>query len=172
MRYSSYVMLLAPFGMVAAFLATLLGGGWKSIGSLATFVLDAVVAQLFMDIVIYGSLLLIFRIPMGAFFRATRQALAIAFTATSSAAALPKALGGMEKFGVRTSPEAITRGQRRLGDSPRQLCNSERHTADLPIAFGDAATAAGSGRHHRHGAYTGQCPRQLSGPRDPRPLGG
>ena len=101
MRYSSYVMLLAPFGMVAAFLATLLGGGWKSIGSLATFVLAAVVAQLFMDIVIYGSLLLIFRIPMGAYLRATRQALAIAFTTTSSAAALPKALGGMEKFGVR-----------------------------------------------------------------------
>ena len=101
MRYSSYVMLLAPFGMVAAVLATLLGGGWKSIGSLATFVLAAVVAQLFMGIVVYGSLLLIFRIPMGAFLRATRQALAIAFTTTSSAAALPKALEGMEKFGVR-----------------------------------------------------------------------
>lgn len=101
LRYSSYVMLLAPFGMVAAVLATLLGGGWKSINSLATFVLAAIVAQLFMGIVVYGSLLLLFRIPVGAFLRATRQALAIAFTTTSSAAALPKALEGMEKFGVR-----------------------------------------------------------------------
>ena len=54
-----------------------------------------------MGMVVYGSLLLIFRIPMGAFLRATRQALVIAFTTTSSAAALPKALEGMEKFGVR-----------------------------------------------------------------------
>jgi len=101
LAYSGYVMKLAPVGMIAAIAATLLGGGWKSVNSLAGFVLAAVVAQLFMGIFVYGSLLLIFRIPIGAFLRATRQALGIAFTTTSSAAALPKALEGMERFGVR-----------------------------------------------------------------------
>jgi proton glutamate symport protein len=99
--YAHYVMKLAPVGMIAAVVAQLLGGGWKSVGSLTKFVLAAVVAQLVMGVVIYGLLLLLFRIPVGAFLRATRQALGIAFATTSSAAALPKALEGMEAFGVR-----------------------------------------------------------------------
>lgn len=97
--YSNYVMKLAPAGMIAAVLVTLLGGGWKSVNSLAGFVLAAVVAQLAM-VVVYWLLLIGFGIPVGAFLRATRQALGIAFTTTSSAAALPKALEGMERFGI------------------------------------------------------------------------
>jgi proton glutamate symport protein len=99
--YAQYVMKLAPVGMIAAVVAQLLGGGWKSVGTLTKFVLAAVVAQLVMGVVVYGLLLLLFRIPVAAFLRATRQALGIAVATTSSAAALPKALEGMEGFGVR-----------------------------------------------------------------------
>ena len=37
--YAHFVMKLAPVGMIAAVVAQLLGGGWKSVGSLARFVL-------------------------------------------------------------------------------------------------------------------------------------
>ncbi len=99
--YANFVMKLAPVGMIAAVVAQLLGGGWKSVNSLASFVLAAVVAQLVMGVVVYGILLVLFRIPLAAFLRATRQTLGIACATTSSAAALPKALEGMERFGVR-----------------------------------------------------------------------
>lgn len=99
--YASYVMKLAPLGMIAAVLATLLGGGAKSVNSLAGFVAAAIIAQLLMGIVVYGLLLILFRIPIGNFLKATRQAIIIALTTTSSAAALPKALEGMERYGLR-----------------------------------------------------------------------
>lgn len=97
--YARIVMKLAPYGMVGALLAVMLGGGWKSVGSLAGFVLAAVVAQLSM-VVVYLVVLVGFGIPVGRFLGATRAAVGIAIATTASAAALPKALEGMEKFGV------------------------------------------------------------------------
>jgi proton glutamate symport protein len=99
--YAGIVMRLAPYGMVAAVLVTLLGQGMKAIAELGKFVLAAVLAQLFMGVVIYGLVALLARVPLGRFFRSVRGALAIAFTTTSSAAALPKALEGMEQYGIR-----------------------------------------------------------------------
>ncbi len=78
-----------------------MGGGWKSVNSLALFVAAALSAQLFMGVVVYGALLLLPRIPVWSFIQCTREALGIAFTTTASAAALPKAIQGMERFGVR-----------------------------------------------------------------------
>ena len=101
MEYARYVMKLAPLGMIAAVVATLMGGGWKSVNSLSLFVMAAVSAQLFMGIVVYGTVLLLFRIPVWRFARCTREALGIALATTASAAALPKAIEGMERFGVR-----------------------------------------------------------------------
>ncbi len=101
MEYARYVMKLAPFGMVAAVVATLMGGGWKSVDSLSLFVVAAITAQLFMGIVVYGAVLFLFRIPVVSFVRCTREAVGIALATTASAAALPKAIKGMERFGVR-----------------------------------------------------------------------
>lgn len=53
-----------------------------------------------MGVVVYLTLLLIFRIPVWKFFVCRRQALSIAAATRSSAAALPKALEGMERFGL------------------------------------------------------------------------
>lgn len=99
--YAGIVMRLAPYGMVAAVLVTLLGQGTKAIAGLGKFVLAAVLAQLFMGLVVYGLVALLVRVPLGRFFRSVRAALMIAFTTTSSAAALPKALEGMERYGIR-----------------------------------------------------------------------
>ena len=94
-------MKLAPAGMAAAVLATSIGGGWKSVNSVSLFVVAAVAAQLFVGVVVYLPRLLIFRIPVWKCFVCTRQALGIALATRSSAAALPEALEGMDRFGLR-----------------------------------------------------------------------
>lgn len=99
--YAAIVMRLAPYGMVAAVLVTLLGQGSKAIAGLGSFVLAAVLAQLFMGVTVYGLVAVLLRLPLRRFFASVRAALVIAFTTTSSAAALPKALEGMERYGIR-----------------------------------------------------------------------
>lgn len=101
MGYAKIVMKLAPFGMVAAVLVTLIDNAGKSLESLARFVAAALSAQLFMGLVVYGAVIAVARIPLGRFLSSTKSALGIALTTTSSAAALPKAIEGMEAFGVR-----------------------------------------------------------------------
>ena len=49
---------------------------------------------------VLGSVAMLFRIPMGAFYRAAREPFLIAFSTASSEAALPRALENMEQFGV------------------------------------------------------------------------
>jgi proton glutamate symport protein len=99
MAYAKVVMKLAPFGMIAAVLVTLLNGGMDSVRSLAGFVVAALAAQFGM-IGVYLLVLLAIRTPIGKFLKNTRDAVVIAMTTTSSAAALPKALEGMERFGL------------------------------------------------------------------------
>ncbi|MDA2914865.1 dicarboxylate/amino acid:cation symporter, partial [Acidobacteriia bacterium AH_259_A11_L15] len=49
---------------------------------------------------LYPLLCLWFRLPLAAYYRAIKEPFAIAFATTSSAAALPKAMEVMERFGV------------------------------------------------------------------------
>ncbi|MBM3760154.1 MAG: dicarboxylate/amino acid:cation symporter [Acidobacteria bacterium] len=102
MSYATVVIKLAPFGMVAAVTVTLLNGGVDSVRGLTSFVIAALAAQFGM-IAVYFLILLGIRTPIGAFLRHTRNAIVIAMTTTSSAAALPKALEGMERLGLERS---------------------------------------------------------------------
>jgi proton glutamate symport protein len=99
-RFTSYVMLFAPFGVMAAIAATV---GGKGLGILTTLALLVGTMYLglaiFVLVVIVGVMLLI-RVPPLAFLRAVREPVLIAFTTASSEAALPKALEAMERFGV------------------------------------------------------------------------
>ncbi len=99
--YARMVMKLAPVGMVAAVVATVLGGGWRAVETLARFVGWALAAQLVMGVVVYGLILVGFGVPVGRFLNAVKEAAGIAMLTTSSAAALPKAIEGMERFGIR-----------------------------------------------------------------------
>ena len=105
MGYAKIVMKLAPLGMIAAVTVTTIDSAGKGFESLARFVLAAISAQLFMAVVVYGLVMAVARLPLRRFFSATRSALGIALTTTSSAAALPKAIEGMERFGIR--PELL-----------------------------------------------------------------
>ncbi len=106
-RYAHYVMKLAIPGMIAAIAYTALSGGWESARGLGRFVAAALAAQLTMGVAVFGAIALLSRVPLVRFLRETREALLLALTTTSSAAALPKAMEGMERFGVSRDSLAI-----------------------------------------------------------------
>lgn len=99
-RYTDYVMLLAPVAVFAAAAGMAAGGGRQTLEGLAGFVLLAWLVQAgFLVVVLVGGLALC-RVPLGRFARYAREPFVVAFATTSSAAALPKTLENLERFGV------------------------------------------------------------------------
>jgi proton glutamate symport protein len=99
-RFTAYVMLFAPVGVLAAIAATVGGHGIAilvTLGKLVVVMYGALV--IYVLVAVIGAALLV-RVPIGAFFRAIREPFLIAFTTASSEAALPKALEAMERFGA------------------------------------------------------------------------
>ena len=98
-QYTRYVMLLAPFGVGAAMAVTV---GSKGIGVL--FGLGKLIVTLYAALLVFllvlAGIMLLFRIPFRRFLAAIREPGLIAFSTTSSEAALPRALENMERFGV------------------------------------------------------------------------
>ena len=99
-RYTSYVMCLAPFGVAAAIAVTVASKGSSVLLGLGKLVLTMYAAQFVFVTLVLGSIVTLFRIPAGAFYRAVREPFLIAFSTASSEAALPLALENMERFGV------------------------------------------------------------------------
>lgn len=99
-RFTAYVMMFAPLGVMAAMAATV---GGRGLGILLT--LGKLVGVMYLGLVIFlfvviGGVALLIRVPFFTFLRAIREPFLIAFTTASSEAALPKALEVMAKFGV------------------------------------------------------------------------
>ncbi len=99
-RYTNYVMYLAPLGVAAAIAVTVAGKGWSVLLGLGKLVLTMYAAQAVFVTLVLGSIVMLFRIPAGAFYRAVREPFLLAFSTASSEAALPVALENMEQFGV------------------------------------------------------------------------
>jgi proton glutamate symport protein len=99
-RYTNYVMYLAPLGVGAAIAVTVGSKGFGVLYGLAKLVLTMYAAQIIFVTVVFGSVVMLFRIPAAAFVRAVREPFLIAFSTASSEAALPRALENMEQFGV------------------------------------------------------------------------
>ena len=99
-RYTKYVMYLAPFGVGAAIAVTIGSKGAGVLLSLGKLVGTLYLAQALFVLLVLGSALALFRVPLPAFFRAVRQPFLLAFSTASSEAALPLALENMERFGV------------------------------------------------------------------------
>lgn len=98
-KFTGYVMLFAPFGVMAAVAATV---GKMGVGILIT--LGKLVLLMYGGLVVFAVLVLgavsvIIRVPFLAFLKAVKEPFLIAFTTASSEAALPKALEVMERFG-------------------------------------------------------------------------
>jgi proton glutamate symport protein len=99
-KFTGYVMVFAPIGVMAAIAATV---GSKGIAIL--FTLGKLVALMYIGLALFvlivmGGVSYLIRVPFFTFVRAIREPFLIAFTTASSEAALPKALEVMERFGV------------------------------------------------------------------------
>lgn len=99
-KFTNIVMLLAPLGIAGAIAYTLSTTGFGVLSNLGELVATLYVAL----IVFIGGVLLpvalFARIPIRAFVRAVAEPATIAFSTTSSEAALPRAMEAMEAFGV------------------------------------------------------------------------
>ncbi len=99
-KFTGYVMLFAPIGVMAAIAATVGAKGLGILISLGKLVLTMYVGLAIFVVLVLVAVSLIFRIPIIPFLRAIREPFLIAFTTASSEAALPKSLEQMERFGV------------------------------------------------------------------------
>ncbi len=99
-RYTHFVMYFAPFAVGAAMASTVASNGLGVLFGLSKLIVTAYAAQLLYAVGILGTILLLARVPMRRFYQAAREPFVVAFATTSSAAALPKALENMERFGI------------------------------------------------------------------------
>lgn len=102
-KYTEYVMKIAPFGVACAMAATVGQHGVEVLFSLGKLVGTLYLALAIFVIGILLPIALLARIPLMKFAGAVREPFIIAFSTTSSEAALPKAMLAMEKIGVPRS---------------------------------------------------------------------
>jgi proton glutamate symport protein len=98
-KFTGYVMLFAPVGVMAAIAATVGKMGLGILFTLAKLVLLMYGGLVVFAIVVIGGVSYLIRVPFFTFLKAVREPFLIAFTTASSEAALPKALEIMERFG-------------------------------------------------------------------------
>ncbi len=99
-KLTNYVMRFAPFGVAAAMAHTIGTQGPGVLLSLGGLILSYYISLLLFVIFVFGSVVLIARLPTLQFIRAVREPAAIAFATTSSESAMPKAMQAMERLGV------------------------------------------------------------------------
>jgi proton glutamate symport protein len=99
-KFTGYVMKFAPFGVGAAMAATVGHIGLGVLLNLGMLVGSLYIALAIFIIFAFGSVILIFRLPLKKFIQAVREPFTLAFATTCSEAALPKALEAMERLGV------------------------------------------------------------------------
>ena len=102
-KFTNYVMMFAPIGVGAAMAHTIGTQGPAVLINLGKLIGSLYLALIIFVILIFGTVILITRIPLRQFFRAVREPAALAFATTSSESALPKAMQAMERFGVPPS---------------------------------------------------------------------
>src|SRR5690606_36286390 len=68
--------------------------------ALARLLLTLYCALLAFGLIVFGGVMLLFRIPVRQFYKAIKEPVSIAFATTSSESALPKAMENMERLGV------------------------------------------------------------------------
>ncbi len=99
-KLTNYVMRFAPFGVGAAMAHTVAAQGPGVLVSLSHLILAFYLALIIFVLLIFGSVILIARLPAWQFIRAVREPAALAFATTSSESAMPKAMQAMERLGV------------------------------------------------------------------------
>lgn len=99
-KVTHIVMLYAPIGVGAAIAYTIGQGGLSVLQNLAFLVFTLYVALAVFYVAVLIPVMLMFRIPILGFLKAIKEPALIAFSTTSSEAALPRAMECVEEFGV------------------------------------------------------------------------
>ena len=99
-KFTNIVMRYAPIGVFAAMAYTIGHGGFGILYNLAWLVATLYIALAAFYLFVLVPAMLLFRIPVGKFFTAVKEPAVIAFSTTSSEAALPRAMEAMERLGV------------------------------------------------------------------------
>ncbi|HTK82165.1 MAG TPA: cation:dicarboxylase symporter family transporter [Bacteroidota bacterium] len=99
-KFTGIVMRYAPIGVGAAIAVTVGSKGLSVLINLGLLIVTMYVALAFFVVIVFGAVVLIFRLPVKAFVSAIKEPALIAFSTTSSEAALPKAMEVMERLGV------------------------------------------------------------------------
>ena len=99
-KFTNIVMLFAPFGIAGAIAYTIANTGFGVLYNLGQLVATFYVALVVFIVGVLLPTALIARVPIRTFIRAVAEPATIAFSTTSSEAALPRAMESMEGFGV------------------------------------------------------------------------
>jgi Na+/H+-dicarboxylate symporter len=106
-KFTNIVMKYAPIGVAAAMAYTIGKGGFGVLYSLAWLVGSFYIALAAFYLLVLLPVMILFRLPIGKFVQAVREPAVIAFSTTSSEAALPRAMEAMERLGVPRSTVAF-----------------------------------------------------------------
>ena len=99
-KFTNIVMKYAPIGVGAAIAYTVGHGGLGVLRNLAWLIATLYIALALFVLLVLVPVILLFRIPLGKFVKAVKEPAVIAFSMTSSEAALPRAMEVMERLGV------------------------------------------------------------------------
>ncbi len=99
-KFTNIVMKYAPVGVAAAIAVTVGNKGLSVLVNLGLLVVSLYIALIIFVVFVFGGVALIARIPIRKFISAVKEPALIAFSTTSSEAALPKAMLAMEALGV------------------------------------------------------------------------
>jgi proton glutamate symport protein len=99
-KFTNIVMKYAPVGVAAAIAVTVGNKGLSVLVNLGLLVLSLYVALTIFVVFVFGGVALIAGVPIRKFINAVKEPALIAFSTTSSEAALPKAMLAMEALGV------------------------------------------------------------------------
>ena len=99
-KFTGIVMKFAPVGVGAAIAVAVGSKGLSVLVHLGLLILTFYACAACFIVFVFGAVLLIFKVPVKKFIRAVKEPALIAFSTTSSEAALPKALQNMEAMGV------------------------------------------------------------------------
>ena len=99
-KLTNIVMKYAPVGVAAAIAYTVGHGGLRVLVNLGLLVGTLYGALIVFGLVVLLPVALLARIPIASFLRAIKEPAVIAFSTTTSEAALPRAMEALERFGV------------------------------------------------------------------------
>jgi proton glutamate symport protein len=99
-KFTDIVMRYAPIGVAAAIAATVGQSGFGALYNLAWLIGTLYVALIAFILLVLVPVAWLFRLDVPRFVRTVREPAVIAFSTTSSEAALPRAMEAMEAFGV------------------------------------------------------------------------